>query len=154
MCLNGGLFPKISGSGWKCRFEELPRDGQLPALEVRGAGGAAPDTSSAGFLICGVCGSRMTIVSGNGRRGYVKYGCPSHRNRGTCANSVMIRKDRLEDQLLTELTNRILQPAMENWPMLAWPAAGTVPKPPPELVLPAPLVVTGDTPACTASRSV
>jgi hypothetical protein len=44
------LFLKISGSGWKCRFEELPRDGQPPALEVRGAEVAAPDISSADFL--------------------------------------------------------------------------------------------------------
>ena len=57
----------------------------------------------------------MTIVSGNGRRGYVKYGCPSHRNRGVCANSVMIRKDRLEDQLLAELSDRLLQPAMVDY---------------------------------------
>ena len=57
----------------------------------------------------------MTIVSGNGRRGYVKYSCPSHRNRGRCANSVMIRKDRLEDQLLTEISDRILQPAMVDY---------------------------------------
>ncbi len=57
-----------------------------------------------GFLACGVCGSNMVIVSGNGRRGYVKYGCPSHRYRGVCANSVMIRQDRLEDQLLAGLT--------------------------------------------------
>jgi Recombinase zinc beta ribbon domain/TrwC relaxase len=68
-----------------------------------------------GFIICGVCGSRMTIVFGNGPRGYVKYDCPSHRNRGVCANSVMIRKDRLEDQLLGELSDRLLQPAMVDY---------------------------------------
>ena len=65
-----------------------------------------------GFLACGVCGSNMVIVSGNGRRGYVKYGCPSHRYRGVCANSVMIRQDRLEDQLLAGLTERVLRPEM------------------------------------------
>jgi site-specific DNA recombinase len=65
-----------------------------------------------GLLTCGVCGSNMVIVSGNGRRGYVKYGCPSHRYRGICGNSVMIRQDRLEDQLLAALTERILQPEM------------------------------------------
>jgi hypothetical protein len=74
-----------------------------------------PRHLSADFLSAERCGSRMTIVYGNGRRGYVKYGCSSHRNRGTCANSVMIRKDRLEDRLLTQLTDRILQPAMVDY---------------------------------------
>jgi hypothetical protein len=33
-------------------------------------------------------------------------------------------------------------------------AAATVPKPPPELLFPAPLVVMGETPACVANKSV
>ena len=35
-----------------------------------------------GFLACGLCGSHMVIVSGQGLRGYSKYGCPTHRYRG------------------------------------------------------------------------
>ncbi len=73
---------------------------------------AASAICSAAFFSCGVCGSNMVIVSGNGRRGYVKYGCPSHRYRGVCANSVMIRQNRLEDQLLAGLTDRVLRPEM------------------------------------------
>jgi len=65
-----------------------------------------------GFLTCGVCGSNMVIVSGNGKRGYVKYGCPSRRYRGVCSNSVMIRQDRLEEQLLAGLTQKLLRPDM------------------------------------------
>lgn len=60
-----------------------------------------------GFLVCGVCGSKMVIASGSGKRGYVKYGCPSHRYRGTCANGLMIRQDRLEAQLIAGLTERV-----------------------------------------------
>jgi len=56
-----------------------------------------------------------TTLGGQRRRGYVKYGCPSHRNRGVCSNSVMIRKDRLEGQLLAELSDRLLQPAMVDY---------------------------------------
>lgn len=82
--------------------------------------GRGPRHLFSGFLICGECGSRMTIVSGNGRRSYVKYGCPSHKGRGVCSNSVMIRKDRLEDQLLTGLTSRILQPAMVDFALDAF----------------------------------
>jgi site-specific DNA recombinase len=60
-----------------------------------------------GFLVCGVCGSKLVIASGSGKRGYVKYGCPSHRYRGTCSNGLMIRQDRLESQLIAGLTERV-----------------------------------------------
>jgi hypothetical protein len=54
----------------------------------------------------------MVIVSGGGKRGYVKYGCPSHRYKGVCGNRLTIRRDRLEDQLLNALETRILRPDM------------------------------------------
>lgn len=60
-----------------------------------------------GVLVCGVCGSRLVIISGRGSRGYVRYGCPSHRYRGVCENNVTIRQDRLEAQLLAALEKRL-----------------------------------------------
>ena len=54
----------------------------------------------------------MVIISGSGKRGYVKYGCPSHRYRGVCDNAVTIRQDRLEEQLLTALEHRLANPQM------------------------------------------
>jgi len=60
-----------------------------------------------GLLRCGECGSRMVIISGQGKRGYAKYGCPSHRYRGVCGNAVTIRRERLEQQLLAALEQRI-----------------------------------------------
>jgi site-specific DNA recombinase len=68
-----------------------------------------------GLLLCGHCGSRMVIVSGWGRRGYAKYGCPSHRYRGVCRNRLTIRQDRLEEQLLGSLEQRILTPQMLDY---------------------------------------
>ncbi len=65
-----------------------------------------------GFLACGLCGSNIVIVSGNGKRGYVKYGCPAHRYRGVCANAITIRQDRLEDQLVDGLIQKVLRPDM------------------------------------------
>ena len=62
-----------------------------------------------GLLKCGVCGSRMVIISGGGLRGYVRYGCPSHRYRGVCSNALTIRRDRLEEQLLGALEERIFR---------------------------------------------
>lgn len=63
-----------------------------------------------GLLVCGECGARITIVAGNGKRAYPKYGCPNHRYRGTCNNRLLIRLDRLESQLLAGLEARVLKP--------------------------------------------
>jgi len=52
----------------------------------------------------------MVIVSGGGKRGYVRYGCPSHRYRGICENALTIRRERLEAQLLGALEERLLRP--------------------------------------------
>ncbi len=63
-----------------------------------------------GILVCGVCGCRMAIGSGRGKRGYVRYACPSHRYPGVCSNKLTIRQDRLEEQLLAALEDRLLKP--------------------------------------------
>jgi hypothetical protein len=65
-----------------------------------------------GLLVCSECRSRLVIISGRGKRGYVKYGCPSHRYRGVCDNAVTIRQDRLEEQLLAALEQRLANPEM------------------------------------------
>ncbi len=55
-----------------------------------------------GLLTCSHCNARMIIIGG-GKRGYIKYGCPSHRYKGVCDNRLTIRQDRLERQLLDVL---------------------------------------------------
>ena len=65
-----------------------------------------------GSLICGECGGSMVICAGGGKRGYVKYGCHTHKQRGTCANKRMIRQDRLEEQMLAAIQRRVLEPAL------------------------------------------
>jgi site-specific DNA recombinase len=62
-----------------------------------------------GLLVCSECDSRMVIVSGGGKRGYVKYGCPAHRYKGVCGNRLTIRRDRLEAQLLNALDSRFFR---------------------------------------------
>jgi len=52
------------------------------------------------------------IISGRGKRGYVRYGCPSHRYRGVCGNALTIRQDRLERQLLAALEHLLANPQM------------------------------------------
>lgn len=100
---------------WKRVEAQIQRvNKRFGAASVGGHGrmGRGPKYLFSGFMVCGLCGARMIIVSGDGRRGYVKYGCPSHRYRGVCANNVLIRRDRLEHQLLTGLSDRILKPEM------------------------------------------
>jgi len=68
-----------------------------------------------GLLICSGCGSRLVIISGRGKRGYVRYGCPSHRYRGVCNNALTIRLDRLEKQLLAALEQRLASSKMIDY---------------------------------------
>jgi site-specific DNA recombinase len=117
---------RVEVPGWRIIPEELWKgvESQIDFVNKRfgarslgGAGrmGRGPRYLFSGFIYCGLCGSEMIIVSGNGRRGYVKYGCPSHRYRGVCKNATMIRRDRLEEQLLSGLEQRVLKPEMINY---------------------------------------
>jgi site-specific DNA recombinase len=63
-----------------------------------------------GLLKCGECGGNLVIVSGRGKNhGEPHYGCLMNFNRNTCSNSVRIRKDILEGQLLSKLQNEVLR---------------------------------------------
>ena len=68
-----------------------------------------------GILRCGICGSSMVTVSGGGKRGYVKYGCHTHKQTGVCENDWTIRRDRLEEQLLAEIERRVFQPEIIDY---------------------------------------
>lgn len=58
-----------------------------------------------GVLYCGICGDPYTVI--NGKAPNVRYGCPNHRFRKTCTNSVTILRTRLEQQLISALCARI-----------------------------------------------
>ena len=104
----------VSDQLWEAaqkRFADVNRTG------ITRCGGFARTVSSrkylfSGLLRCGCCDSRMVIVSGQGKRGYSKYGCPTHWNRGVCANRLTIRQDRLEIQLLAALQEQIWKPSL------------------------------------------
>ncbi len=68
-----------------------------------------------GTLVCGECGGSMVIAAGGGRRGYVKYGCHTHKHNGMCGNKLMIRQDRLEHQLLAAIEQRLLNPTIVDY---------------------------------------
>ena len=59
-----------------------------------------------GLLRCGQCGSNMIIIQGDENGRYAKYGCPGHRYHVDCDNAIAIRRDRLEQQLIDDLTTK------------------------------------------------
>ncbi len=63
-----------------------------------------------GILKCGVCGGNLIIITGYSSYGhYPQYGCSQHFNRGACSNSMLIRRDWIEERLLDELQNEVLK---------------------------------------------
>jgi site-specific DNA recombinase len=62
-----------------------------------------------GFMKCGVCGSNIVLISGRGGAGWAKYGCPLHHNRGLCRNDLVVRRDALEQELISGLQREVLQ---------------------------------------------
>jgi site-specific DNA recombinase len=62
-----------------------------------------------GFLKCGLCGSNIVLISGRGGVGWAKYGCPLHQNRGICSNALVVRRDRLERELIDGLSREVLR---------------------------------------------
>jgi site-specific DNA recombinase len=61
-----------------------------------------------GLLVCGLCGFNITIIGGSQK--WAAYGCPAHRYRGVCKNSVTILRTTLERQLLAAISQRVLRP--------------------------------------------
>jgi len=62
-----------------------------------------------GFLKCGLCGSNLVLVSGRGQADWAKYGCPLHHNRGICSNALLLRRKKLEEEILGGLQREVLR---------------------------------------------
>jgi len=64
-----------------------------------------------GLLKCSACGGSIALVSGRGRHGADRYGCSLHHQRGDsiCRNNVLVRRDELEDSLLSGLSESVLR---------------------------------------------
>ena len=92
---------------WAAVHGRLSRMNRTDTAKIGGVCRSPNAYLFSGMLACGVCGCSMVICSGGGKRGYVKYGCHEHRKSGTCRNNWYIRRDRLEDQLLTAIEERV-----------------------------------------------
>ena len=102
----------VSEELWNRTHEQNTRKNQFG---IRRLGGMSRTPQSrtylfSGMLACGDCGSTIVIISGCGKRGYVKYGCHAHKHSGVCDNNWTIRRDRLENQLLSAIEKRLFDP--------------------------------------------
>ncbi len=66
-----------------------------------------------GLLYCGVCGSRITI--GGTTKRASSYGCVSARYKRGCTNTLWIREDRLNAQLIRALADNLLAPEVIDY---------------------------------------
>jgi DNA invertase Pin-like site-specific DNA recombinase len=78
-----------------------------PGLQHRAASSAHLLT---GFLKCGSCGANLVVVTGRGKGGRHRYGCPQNYYRDACTNRLKERVDRIEERLLFELQRAVLRP--------------------------------------------
>ncbi len=59
-----------------------------------------------GLLECGLCGAGYTII------GKDRYGCATHRSKGTCSNTRSIKRQVIEDRILSGLKDRLMAPEL------------------------------------------
>jgi len=81
-------------------------DGSSPGLCCRSF---SAEYLLSGFLTCGVCASKMVVVSGRGQYGRARYGCPMKHARGICTNDLHMRQDRLEKEVISGLQRQVLR---------------------------------------------
>ena len=70
-----------------------------------------------GFLKCGLCGSNVVLVAGRGQSAYAKYGCPLHHQRGICENGLLIRREKVEQEILSGLQREVLREDVVSYAM-------------------------------------
>ncbi|RQP04040.1 MAG: recombinase family protein [Paracoccus sp. BP8] len=59
-----------------------------------------------GLTKCGCCGGGYSMISAQ------LVGCSTRRNKGTCQNSMNIRRDALEERVLNALRHNLMQPEL------------------------------------------
>ncbi|PYT71900.1 MAG: hypothetical protein DMG41_07700 [Acidobacteria bacterium] len=93
------------------RFEKVKRTLGRPGQKSSGLIVGPRRYLFSGLLKCAECGGSITLVSGRGRNGADRYGCSLHHQRGVtvCSNSLLVRRDELEESLLKGLSESVLE---------------------------------------------
>ena len=86
--------------------------GNRPGLSHRAS--TSPNLLT-GFMKCGVCGANLIIVTGRGKNGHHRYGCPQNFNRGACTNGLKERADTIEQRLFFQLQDAVLKPEVVDY---------------------------------------
>ncbi len=59
-----------------------------------------------GLLKCGCCGGGFTIVAQD------RYGCATHRSKGTCSNNTTVSRQEIEARVLAGLKEKLMAPEL------------------------------------------
>jgi hypothetical protein len=59
-----------------------------------------------GLLKCGCCGGGFTIVAQH------RYGCATHRSKGTCDNNVTVSREEIEKRVFAGLKEKLMAPEL------------------------------------------
>ncbi|WP_287255874.1 recombinase family protein [Mesorhizobium sp.] len=84
--------------------QEQTRGEVMVDEQVRSERARRPKYLFSGLIRCGACGGGYVLV------GKTHYGCANVRNRGTCTNRLTIRRDILEETVLSGLRRNLLHP--------------------------------------------
>jgi hypothetical protein len=93
------------------RFEKVKQTLGRPGQESSGLVIGPRRYLFSGLLKCAECGGSISLVSGRGRNGADRYGCSLNHQRGVavCSNSLLVRRDELEESLLKGLSESVLK---------------------------------------------
>jgi hypothetical protein len=74
-----------------------------------------------GLLRCGECGGSIILVGGRAKTSRSEYACSLHAQRGdsVCKNDLLIRRDHLEDQLISGLQDKVLREEVIDYTVAA-----------------------------------
>jgi site-specific DNA recombinase len=89
----------------KARQDHI-RDAVTEPGEMRSERARRPSYLLSHLIRCGCCGGGFSKISRD------HYGCSNARNRGTCDNLLTIRRDVLEDSVLSGLRTHLLAPEL------------------------------------------
>jgi site-specific DNA recombinase len=85
-------------------WERAQRRTKLAKEDARLKSGGKPKYLLSGLLRCDVCGAHYTITNAT------SYGCSSYHDGHACSNSILVRRDRIEQILLGPIRDELLTP--------------------------------------------
>lgn len=95
--INDDLWSRAQACMASRRNESMSR-----AKAGKNTGGRSPRYLLSGLLQCKECGSNFTMVNAR------SYGCACAKERGTCSNHGLVKREKLEDVILSSIKENML----------------------------------------------